>query len=123
VTFSCSQAPGQALVTLSSADPVGLDGLTLALDSLLADPHHAPDTPILIDLITLSDAHVAQAITLAQHLGSLPMCRGTRLALLVSGLRSTVLERALTMYLSHEGLAARLFTDATAARAWLLDGA
>lgn len=117
--FCCSYDSDLAMVTLSSVEPVGFDQFTRALDAFFGDLEHVPPPPILIDLRTLREAHVVEARTFAKHLGHRKFCRHTRLALLVSCANNLVVERALAMYMSHEGLSARLFTDDATARVWL----
>jgi len=118
--LSCSQSSDQPIITLRSSEPVGPDSLTLALDALLSDPRRPDGALILLDLTTLSGAHVPQAVTLAAHLARIPAARVTRFALLVPGMRLAVWERAFAMYLAHAGLTVRLFSDPTVARGWLL---
>ena len=118
--FTYSRVPGQTIGTVSSIEPVGFANLAAALDSLLAGPPDVPMTAVLVDLRTLMDGHISQAASLAQRIGGYYACRHTRLGLLVSGLHMPVVERALAMYLTHQGVLVQLFTDPASARAWLV---
>jgi len=111
---------GASFVTLRSVLPVGFGELTVALDALSASTAFPTTRAILLDLTTLEDGHVPQALALAVHLGRLPGWRSVPVALLVSGCHQAILERAFLLYLLHEGVIARLFPDLRLARAWLL---